>query len=80
MIRLGHVTESDDGRLTLCGRTPCGGRTPRSFAISPSGSHLLVGNQDSDTIAVFAIGGDGGLTLLRQQAFPTPVCLCFLKA
>lgn len=42
-----------DGRLTLVGRQSTLGRTPREFAIDPTGRWLIVGNQDSDTAYVF---------------------------
>ncbi len=66
-----------DGSLTFLHCTPCGGRTPRNFAIDPSGKYILVGNQDSDTIALFAIEPDGRLTGLGMTDFPSPVCICF---
>lgn len=68
----------EDGALALVERVPCGGRTPRNFAIDPRGEYLLAGNQDSDSIAVFRIGQDGRLRLLDCAAFPTPVCIRFL--
>lgn len=67
----------EDGTLTFLHRTPCGGRTPRNFAIDPTGQYLLVGNQDSDTIALFAIEDGGRLRGLGLTAFPSPVCIRF---
>lgn len=66
-----------DGTLTFLHRTPCGGKTPRNFAIDPTGRYLLVGNQDSDTIALFAIEEDGRLRGLGLTDFPSPVCIRF---
>jgi 6-phosphogluconolactonase len=43
------------GMLTPAGHTPTGGRTPRNFALDPSGNFLLAGNQDSDTVTVFRV-------------------------
>lgn len=68
---------SDNGSLSSIGWTPCGGRTPRNFAITPSGHFLLVGNQDSDCIAIFQINPDGNLQLISKKPFPTPVCIKF---
>ena len=68
-----------DGRLELLGHTPCGGRTPRNFAVAPDGKRLWVGNQDSDNIAVFSIGKDGSLMLSETIPFPSPVCIRFLE-
>ncbi len=36
------------------------GRTPRGMALDPTGRHLYVGNQDSDTIVRFNISEDNG--------------------
>jgi 6-phosphogluconolactonase len=42
------------GQLTPIGRTPCGGKTPRNFALDPTERWMLVANQDSNLISVFA--------------------------
>lgn len=68
-----------DGSLTVLRHIPCGGRTPRNFAIDPTGKYLLVGNQDSDTIALFAIGADGDLTGLGLTELGSPVCIRFFE-
>lgn len=70
---------SKNGLLTLDSETNCGGLTPRSFAIDPSGKYLLVANQDSDNIVVFEINEETGRLVDLQREFkaPTPVCLKF---
>ncbi|HEV3105908.1 MAG TPA: lactonase family protein [Trinickia sp.] len=50
-----------DGLLTLAGRHSSLGRTPREFAIDPSGQWLIVGNQDSDTAYIFRRNVQTGL-------------------
>ena len=50
----------DDGRLELLRHEPCGGKIPRDFLLTPDGRFLLVGNQDSDTVCVFAADGESG--------------------
>lgn len=70
----------DDGGLRLVERVPCGGRTPRNFAIDPQGEYLLSGNQDSDSISVFRMGHDGRLSLVDRVQFPTPVCIRFINS
>lgn len=67
----------DQGDLRPIGWIPCGGKTPRNFAIDPSGKYVLVGNQDSDCIQVFAILKDGCLSPFSRNDFPTPVCIKF---
>lgn len=60
----------EDGTLAPLGWQPCGGRSPRSFAIDPTGSFLLCANQDSDNIALFRIDRETGLL---RQAGSVPV-------
>ena len=40
---------------------------------------VVIGNQDSDTIAVCRIQENGALCWIRNLDFPTPVCIRFLK-
>jgi 6-phosphogluconolactonase len=49
-----------DGRLTFVARKSTGGQTPRSFAMDPSGRFVFVGNQDGNSLAVFASDGVSG--------------------
>jgi 6-phosphogluconolactonase len=55
------------------------GDWPRNFSLHPAGRWLLVANQRSDSIVVFARDPDTGrLTLTRQRiTIPSPVCLRF---
>ena len=69
----------ENGTLIALGHVPCGGRTPRNFAVDPSGELLFVGNQDTDNIAVFSISADGMLHMMGSYHFPTPVCIRFLS-
>ncbi len=66
--------------LTPVQHVPTGGRTPRNFALDPSGRHLLAANQDSHTITVFAVDpATGQLTATGHAArVPAPVCVRFL--
>ncbi len=66
-----------DGAPELINRVPCGGRTPRGFCVDPTGRMLLVGNQESDTIALFSIEEDGNIVLRETTDFPSPVCIVF---
>lgn len=72
------VSEAD-GKLTLIGRTSCGGKTPRHIALSPSDRWLLVANQDSNNIAVFARDAKTGKLADSGKTFPleSPMCLVF---
>jgi len=42
------------GRLTPMKRSNCGGKTPRNFTLDPTERWMLVANQDSNLISVFA--------------------------
>jgi 6-phosphogluconolactonase len=57
-------------------------KTPRNFAIDPTGKFLLVCNQDSNSIVVFRIDqNDGELTPVGEPfAVPMPVCIRFWRA
>ena len=41
--------------LTPVGWEPTQGKTPRFFALDPSGTSLYAANQDSDTIVAFRV-------------------------
>ncbi len=70
-----HVDQKT-GVLTWTDNVPCGGRTPRNFAVDPDGRILIVANQDSDNILTFKINeADGSLTRAWELACPTPVCV-----
>jgi 6-phosphogluconolactonase len=57
---------------------PTLGSEPRDFVQSPDGSHIIVGNQDSDTIVTFEFDENGPtLQLVSTASAPTPVCLRF---
>jgi 6-phosphogluconolactonase len=48
------------GTLTLVESVPTEGKTPRNFAIDPSGKWLLVANQDSNNVVKFRIDTQSG--------------------
>lgn len=48
-----YAVNAADGRLKLVGRQSSLGKTPREFAIDPTGKWLIVGNQDSGSVFVF---------------------------
>lgn len=70
-----------DGLLKLVGHTSCGGDWPRNFTLDPSGKFLLVGNQKSDTIAVFRLNKSNGLPKDPPGRFrcASPACLKFFQ-
>ena len=68
-----------EGKLTLAGRTSCGGNWPRNFVIDPSGKYILVGNQKSGDISLFKIDEKTGIPVTTSKSFKitTPSCLKF---
>jgi 6-phosphogluconolactonase len=69
------------GALTLIGHQDAKGKTPRNFAIDPTGTYLLVANQDSDNVVTFRIDPETGILIDTgiEASIPTPVCLKFLR-
>jgi 6-phosphogluconolactonase len=55
--------------LALIQRVDCGGKTPRNFTLDDAGRFLLVANQDSHNVCVFAVDPQTGhLHPQREQA------------
>ena len=68
--------DGGSGRLTLHGCVATGGRTPRNFALSPTGSSLIVANQNSDHLGVFRRTDDGTITRIGDPIpIGTPMCV-----
>lgn len=67
----------DSGTLTALGHTNTQGKTPRDFAIDPTGTFLIVGNQDTSTVVTFRINKEtGDLEPTGHIAeVPNPVCI-----
>lgn len=68
------------GKLTLVGHQSVNGKTPRNFAIDPTGNFVLVANQDSDNITIFKRDKKTGkLTATgKEMKVSMPVCLKFI--
>jgi 6-phosphogluconolactonase (cycloisomerase 2 family) len=76
-----YTVDEATGQLRWAGQESTRGETPRSFAIDPSGTFLLVANQDSDMVASFRIDSHTGmLRYLQRVEVPKPVCLKFRAA
>jgi 6-phosphogluconolactonase len=68
-----------DGTLKLVQHVPCGGKAPRHFALDPGNQWLLVANQDSSNIVVFARNTRSGHLTPTGKEYPLsfPVCILF---
>jgi 6-phosphogluconolactonase len=66
--------------LTLVGHQKEGIKTPRNFNVDPTGKWLLVANQGSNSIVVFAIDPKTGALKPTDQRVKVgaPVCVKFL--
>ncbi len=71
--------EYASGKLTPIGRTSCGGKTPRNFILDPTEHWILVANQDSNLISVFARNSETGALAEEGKSFAaaTPMCIVF---
>lgn len=80
MIAIFAVDRSN-GRLAPVQHISSGGRTPRHFAIDPSHRFLFAANQNSHSIAIFAIGADGRLRPTRRflDEIASPACIVFVE-
>lgn len=67
------------GSLTLVGHQSVLGKTPRNFAIDPSGNFLLAANQESNNVIIFKRDQKTGLLTPTGKKIEVgkPVCLKF---
>jgi 6-phosphogluconolactonase len=68
-----------DGTLKPVQHVDSGGQTPRFFTLDPGNQWLLVANQESSNIVVFARNTRSGLLTPNGKQYPLshPVCLVF---
>ncbi len=73
--------EEHAGTLRAVGHVPTG-RTPRNFAIDPTGAFLVVANQESDTVASYRVDQETGRLSPTESeiAIPSPSCVLFRRA
>lgn len=74
-----YAIDQATGKLTAIEQVSVKGRTPRSFAIDPTGTFLLAANQDSGNVITFRIDAATGKLKYEgvEAKIPTPVCLRF---
>jgi len=74
--------EDENGNLRSVGYESTQGKTPRNFSLDPTGSWLLVANQESDTIVPFRRDQNTGrLTAMGPVTeTPSPVAILFSSA
>lgn len=75
-----YAVNADGSLDAMLGTYPCGGKTPRNFALAPGGKFILVANQDSDNVSVLPLR-DGTNEIgapVVQIPIPTASCIQFL--
>jgi 6-phosphogluconolactonase len=72
--------DADKGTLTLVEIVPTRGKTPRNFAIDPTGKLLLAENQESNNIVIFRIDPRTGRLTPTGKVLEVgaPVCVKFV--
>lgn len=77
-----YAVDAGSGRLTEIQRLPCGGKTPWSFGIHPSGRWMIVANEDSSLLTVFKINPASGKLTATSETLPVPkpVAIAFYPA
>jgi len=75
-----YTIHPQTGELSLIGHQPTKGEIPRNFIIDPTGTYLLVANQNSNNVVTFRIDQRTGklIDIGVETTIPTPVCLKFL--
>ncbi|MBA2598397.1 MAG: lactonase family protein [Chloroflexia bacterium] len=71
--------DGEGGTVVSVGHEPTRGKTPRGFAIDPSGSWLVAANQDSGTIVTFRRDRESGTLSATGDVTetPSPVAILF---
>jgi len=67
------------GALTPIGRSSCGGKIPRNFVLDPTERWMIVANQDSNNVSVFARNPETGVLAEQGKsvAVAAPMCILF---
>jgi 6-phosphogluconolactonase len=75
-----YSVDQETGMLALVGHQSVKGKTPRGFAIDPTGTFLLVANQGTDQVITFRIDPSSGklIDIGIETSVPAPVCIKFL--
>ncbi|MGB7345130.1 MAG: lactonase family protein [Pirellulaceae bacterium] len=76
-----YSVDAQTGKLTLIDHTDILGKTARSFGIDPSGQWMIVGHQNSNSMAQFKIDQTSGELTPTGTKFDlgSPVCFKFLE-
>ena len=72
--------DAKSGALTPMKRSNCGGKIPRNFVLDPTERWMLVANQDSNNVSVFARDPETGELAEQGKSVvvQAPMCILFL--
>jgi 6-phosphogluconolactonase len=76
----GFAADSASGALKPIARSSCGGKTPRNFTLDPTENWMLVANQNSSLLSVFARNPETGTLANEGKSYPCPSPMCILFA
>jgi 6-phosphogluconolactonase len=74
----GFHADATTGALTPIARFSCGGKIPRNFVLDPTERWMLVANQDSNYISVFARNPETGELAKEGKNYPAAAPMCIL--
>ncbi len=76
---LSAKVDPQTGALTPIAKGPTGGKTPRNFTLDPTERWMLVANQGSSQLSVFARDPHTGALADQGKSYdcPTPMCILF---
>jgi 6-phosphogluconolactonase len=72
--------DPQSGAVTPMVRSNCGGKTPRNFTLDPTERWMLVANQDSNNISVFARNPETGRLADEGKSYAAAAPMCILFA
>jgi 6-phosphogluconolactonase len=70
--------DAQTGALTLADQYDCGGKIPRNFTLDPTERWLLVANQVSGNVSVFARNPATGALAKQGKSIPVPTPMCIV--
>lgn len=68
-----------NGKLTLVGHEPTGGKHPRNFMIDSEGKFALVGNMNTDNVVIFDRDAKTGKLKPNGQQYTIPGVTCLIE-
>lgn len=72
--------DTKTGALKLIGESNCGGKIPRNFVLDPTEKWMLVANQNSNNVSVFARNPETGVLADKGNTITVAAPMCILFA